>query len=38
MVRVAPDARVVAVHMDAINHMTVGRKDLSRYAAERGIR
>ena len=38
MVREAPDARVVAVHMDAVNHMTVDRKDLSRYARERGIR
>ena len=38
MVREAPDARVVADHMDAINHMTVDRKDLSRYVRERGIR
>lgn len=38
MVRAAPDAQVVAVHMDAINHMTVDRKDLSRYTREHGIR
>lgn len=38
MVRAAPDAQVVAVHMDAINHMTVDRKDLSRFAREQGVR
>ena len=38
MVRAAPGAQVVAVHMDAINHMTVDRKDLSRYAREQGVR
>ncbi|MBD5627289.1 MAG: MBL fold metallo-hydrolase [Desulfovibrio sp.] len=38
MVRAAPDAEVVAVHMDAINHMTVDRKDLARYTREHGIR
>lgn len=38
MVKAAPDATVVAVHMDAINHMTVDRKDLSEYLRERGIR
>ena len=38
MVRAAPWAQVVAVHMDAINHMTVDRKDLARYTREQGIR
>ena len=38
MVRAAPEAEVVAVHMDAINHMTVDRKDLARYTREHGIR
>ncbi|MBD5557825.1 MAG: MBL fold metallo-hydrolase [Desulfovibrio sp.] len=38
MVRAAPDAQVVAVHMDAINHMTVDRKDLARFTREHGIR
>ncbi|MBD5646286.1 MAG: MBL fold metallo-hydrolase [Desulfovibrio sp.] len=38
MVRAAPGAQVVAVHMDAINHMTVDRKDLSRFTREHGIR
>ena len=38
MVKAAPDAQVVAVHMDAINHMTVDRKDLARFTREHGIR
>lgn len=38
MVQNAPDATVVATHMDAINHMTVDRKDLARYVREQGIR
>ena len=36
--KAAPKARIVAVHMDAINHMTVDRKDMSEYAYEQGIR
>ena len=36
--RMAPKAAIVAVHMDAINHMTVDRKDLSEYAYKQGIR
>lgn len=38
MVKTNPDAEVVAVHMDAINHMTVDRKDLAEYVREHGIR
>lgn len=38
MVKSAPQAEVVAVHMDAINHMTVDRKDLAQYVREQGIR
>lgn len=38
MVKAAPQATVVATHMDAINHMTVDRKDLSQYVREQGIR
>lgn len=38
MVERMPDADVVAIHMDAINHMTVDRKDLSEYLRENGIR
>lgn len=38
MAEKAPNAKVVAIHMDAINHMTVDRKDLSEYAREHGIR
>lgn len=34
----APNAKIVAVHMDAINHMTVDRKDLSEYVNGHGIR
>ncbi len=34
----APKAKIVAVHMDAINHMTVDRKDLSAYTYQQGIR
>lgn len=36
--KAAPDAKIVAVHMDAINHMTVDRKHVSEYAYEQGIR
>ncbi|WP_444815191.1 MBL fold metallo-hydrolase [Stutzerimonas frequens] len=32
-----PDARIVATHMDAINHMGQTRQDLAAYAAEKGI-
>lgn len=38
MVEKMPKADVVAIHMDAINHMTVDRKDLSEYVREHGIR
>lgn len=38
MTQKAPNAKVVAVHMDAINHMTVDRKDLSEYVRQHGIR
>ena len=36
--KAAPNAKIVAVHMDAINHMTNDRKDLSEFAYEKGIR
>ncbi|KXO83786.1 MBL fold metallo-hydrolase [Stutzerimonas stutzeri] len=32
-----PNARIVATHMDAINHMGQTRQDLAAYAAEKGI-
>lgn len=38
MVEKMPNSDVVAIHMDAINHMTVDRKDLSEYARQHGIR
>ena len=33
----APKAKIVAVHMDAINHMSVSRAQLSEYVKEKGI-
>ena len=33
----APKAKIVAVHMDAVNHMTVSRADLRRYVAKKSI-
>ena len=33
----APKAKIVAVHMDAVNHMTVSRADLRRYVDEKAI-
>lgn len=34
----SPQSYIIAVHMDAINHMTVDRKDLSAYVNEQGLR
>lgn len=36
--KAAPHAKIIAVHMDAINHMTVDRKDVSEYTYAQGIR
>lgn len=36
--KVAPNADIIAVHMDAVNHMTVDRKDMAEYVRENGIR
>ena len=36
--RVAPNATIIAVHMDAINHMTLSRKELREYVQQNGIR
>lgn len=38
MVEKMPNADVVAIHMDAINHMAVDRRDLSEYVRQHGIR
>lgn len=38
MVEKMPESDVVAIHMDAINHMTVDRRDLSEYVRQHGIR
>jgi len=35
--QMAPTATIVAVHMDAVNHMTVSRHDLQDYVIEKGI-
>ncbi|RRU14949.1 MBL fold metallo-hydrolase [Stenotrophomonas sp. 278] len=35
--QLAPSATIVAVHMDAVNHMTVSRNDLQDYVIENGI-
>lgn len=32
-----PDAEIVAVHMDAVNHMTLSREDLAEYVQSEGI-
>lgn len=33
----APDATIIAVHMDAVNHMTLSRDELADYVQEEGI-
>ena len=35
--RAAPNATIVAVHMDAINHMTLSREQLQEYVEQHGI-
>ena len=35
--RAAPNATIVAVHLDAINHMNLSRKDLQEYVQQNGI-
>ena len=35
--QMAPEARIVAVHMDAVNHMSVSRYDLQDYVIGQGI-
>ncbi len=37
MHQVAPNAAIIAVHMDAVNHMTLSRDELSDYVQEVGI-
>ncbi len=36
--KAAPNATIVAVHMDAINHMALSRKDLLEYVEQNGMR
>lgn len=36
-VQAVPDATVVAVHLDSINHMTLSRKELRKFVQEKGI-
>ncbi|MDO5536809.1 MAG: MBL fold metallo-hydrolase [Desulfovibrionaceae bacterium] len=33
----APSAKIVTVHMDAVNHMTTGRADVRAFCAEKGL-
>ena len=33
----APDATIVAVHMDAVNHMTLSREELAEFVQHEGI-
>ncbi|MBN8191959.1 MBL fold metallo-hydrolase [Bacillus sp. NTK074B] len=33
----APEATIIAVHMEAVNHWTLSREELKEYAAEKGI-
>lgn len=35
--KAAPDAKIVAVHMDAVNHMSLTREELRTYVKQRGI-
>ena len=35
--KVAPQAKIITVHMDAINHMTVTRKDMKKFVEEKGL-
>lgn len=35
--QIMPDATIVATHMDAINHMTLSRKQLNEYVTQHGI-
>lgn len=35
--RALPDATIIAVHMDAVNHMTLSREELANYAQAEGI-
>jgi len=35
--RLAPNATVIATHMDSLDHATVSRDELRRHAAEQGV-
>src|SRR5690606_15188487 len=35
--RALPDAAIVAVHLDAVNHMSISRKALAEYVQQEGI-
>jgi L-ascorbate metabolism protein UlaG (beta-lactamase superfamily) len=34
--KAAPDAKIIAVHMEAVNHWTLSREELKNFAAEKG--
>ena len=35
--RALPDADIVAVHMDAVNHMTLSREELAEFVQNEGV-
>lgn len=37
VVKAAPNAKVISVHMEAVNHWNLSREDLKKFAAEKGI-
>ncbi|ETT84258.1 hypothetical protein C176_12858 [Viridibacillus arenosi FSL R5-213] len=37
VVKVAPDAKIIAVHMEAVNHWGLSREELKSFIEEKGI-
>lgn len=37
VVKAAPDAKVISVHMEAVNHWNLSREELKKFAVEKGI-
>lgn len=37
VVKAAPNAKVISVHMEPVNHWKLSREDLKKFAAEKGI-
>jgi hypothetical protein len=36
--KAAPNAKIIAVHMEAVNHWALSREELKRFSNEKGIR